>query len=680
MPWEKTMADDHDSILLADRYQITPSERLPHLDSPGAQAFAVVDLQDSAAEMFALIPPVHLACRAFAHATNQVTSSHMLWPHSAGIVDWPVSGSGDDTVWGRRPALVFPRPGGDRVVANPKGAMPQFSETQLLKQVLEPVLHALRDIGASGATHRAIRPDNLFFQRGNNGGVILGECFSMPPGYAQGAAFEPIESAGCLPMARPAGTSADDFYALGVLLLMLHLGRNPMAGMTEEQIILAKINYGSYAAMAGRDKLPPSLAELLRGLLNDKLTERWTMRSVEGWLMGQHYNPAMPYLPQRATRAITFAGVEHVNKPSLGHAMSWHWQAALQLVELPDFELWMRRSFNDEKAADTLLRIRGMAQNSGPPGGLRDRLVARMIANLAQPGPICYKDLRISLNSIGTLLSDIIDQQDMLNQFGDMMRARIHQAWIQEQPSLRPEQVQALRPLDDAEKFVDRPGHGYGVERALYELAPRTPCRSPLIADFYVTDLRDLLPALDAAIPGLDPETRPMDRHISAYIAAGLKRSVDRELAQLNNATTAGEMALATLHLLAIVQGVHPTTKLPNLAQAMHELLQPALSMFHLVSTRERIAKQVDRHLTACDFGAVLLLFDPDGAARRGDQIGFAAARNAYANKAKAVTWIENGGMTESTRIRNIAQRTAATGSALVASAAIAVLTLVTLL
>jgi hypothetical protein len=36
--------------------------------------------------------------------------------------------------------------------------------------------------------------------------------------------------------------------------------------------------------------------------------------------------------------------------------------------------------------------------------------------------------------------------------------------------------------------------------------------------------------------------------------------------------------------------------------------------------------------------------------------------------------------MTESTRIRNIAQRTAATGSALVASAAIAVLTLVTLL
>jgi hypothetical protein len=674
------MADNHDSILLADRYEILPGQRLPHLDSPGAQAFAVTDQQDPAAALFALIPPVHLACRAFAYPTHQVSSNYMLWPHRAGIVDWPVSGSGEETVWGRRPALVFAKPGGDRVIANVKGAFPQFPENQLLKHVLEPILHALRDMSSISITHRAIRPDNLFFQLGQSGAVILGECFSMPPGYAQGALFEPIESAGCLPMGRPTGTQADDLYALGVVLLMLHLGRNPVAGLTDEQIILAKVNYGSFAAFTGREKLPPSLAELLRGLLNDKTSERWNMRTLEGWLLGQHYSPVMPYLPQRASRPLTFYGNEHVNKPSLGHAMSWHWQAAIQLVDQPEFELWMRRSFNDEKALDTQQRIRGAAQNSGPPSGIKDRLVARMIANLAQPGPICYKDLRISLNSIGTVLSSIIDQQELLNQFGDMMRGRIHQAWIQEQPSLRPEQIQALRPLDDAEKFIDRPGYGYGVERVLYELASRAPCRSALISDFYVTDLRDLLPALDAVMPALDAGTKPMDRHIAAYIAANLKRSLDRELSQLNHATTAAEIPLAILHLLAIVQGVHPTTKLPNLAHAMHDLLQPSLELFHLASTRERVAKQVDRHLTACDFGAVLLLFDPEGATRRGDEIGFMAARNAYSNKAKAVAWIENGGMTEPMRIRNIAHRAAAVGSALMASAGIAVLTLATLL
>lgn len=674
------MADEHDSILLADRFEILATDRLPHLDSPGAEAFVARDRHDSAADLFALIPPGHLACRAFAYPIHQVHSTHMLWPLSAGIVDWPISGHGEDAVWGRRPALIFPQPAGERLAVAGKGTVPAFAEPQLLKYVLEPVLHALRDMGPSGATHRAIRPDNLFYQLGTSGAVVLGECFSMPPGHGQGAMYETIENAGCLPMARAPGNVADDLYALGALLLTLYLGRNPMAGMTDEQIILAKINYSSFTAMAGREKLPPSLAELLRGLLNDKVAERWTIRSVEGWLMGQHYNPVMPYLPQRASRPINFAGNDHVNKPSLGHAMSWHWQAAVQLVELPDYDLWMRRSFNDEKALETLHRIRSVAQNSGPSSSMRDRLVARTIAHLAQPGPICYKDLRFSLNGIGTLLSDIIDQQDLLNQFGDMMRARIHQAWIQEQPSLRPEQIQALRPLDDAEKFVDRPGYGYGIERVLYELAPQTPCRSPLISDFYVTDLRDLLPALDAAMPALDPGTKPMDRHISAFMAANLKRSLDRELAQLNNAVTAADMALAILHLLAIVQGVHPTTNLPNLAEAMHELLQPSLSLFHLASTRERIAKQVDRHLKACDFGAVLLLFDPEGAARRGDEIGFAAARNAYANKAKEIAWIENGGLTNPARVRLIAQRTSAVGSALMASAGIAVLTLATLL
>jgi hypothetical protein len=676
----KIMADEQDIILLADRYEIRSSERLPHLDSPGALAYAVFDRDDQAAKVFALIPPAHLRCRAFLYAIETVNSNNMLWPRRAGIVDWPISGSGEDTVWGRRPALIFLQPGGERVMANAKAPVPMFSESQIFKQVLEPVLHALTNMGPSGATHRAIRPDNLFYQLGNEGAVILGECFSMPPGYGQSVLFETIENAACLPCGRALGTQADDLYALGVLLLMLHLGRNPTAGMTDEQIIQAKVNLGSFAALAGREKLPAALAELLRGLLNDRSSERWSLRTVESWLQGQHYSTVLPHLPQRATRTIVFAGVEHVNKPSLGHAMVYHWTDAIALVEQPEFDLWLRRSFNDEKAGDMLTRIRSVSQNYGPPSGMRDRLVGRIVAHLIQPGPICFKDIRVSLTGIGTLLADVIDNRELVNQFAEMMRGKIHQAWIQEQPGMRPEQISAMRPLEDAETYIERTGTGYGIERVLYELEPRTPCRSPLIADFYVTDLKDLLPALDAALPGLDADTKPMDRHIAAFIAANLKRSLDRELAELNNAASPGETALAILHLLAIVQGVHPTSKLQNLAQAMRELLQPSLSSFHLAGTRERISKQVDRHLATCDFGAVLLLFDPEGAARRGDEIGFAAAKHAYINKSKEVAWIENGGLTEPVRIRNIAHRTAAMSSALLASVGIAALTLITLL
>src|SRR5260221_130120 len=383
---EKPMADDQDIILLADRYEIKSSERLANLDSPGALAYAVVDRDDPAGKLFALIPPPHLRCRAFLYAIDQVKQSNMLWPRRVGIVDWPISGSGEETIWGRRPALIFPRPGGERVMANGKAQVPLFTESQILKQVLEPILQALARIGPSKATHRAIRPDNLSYQR--------------------------------------------------------------------------------------------------------------------------------------ATGRVAVAGVQPVHKPSVGHSMAYPWNDAIGLVEQPEFDLWLRRSFNDEKAADMLLRIRSVAQNYGPPSGMRGRLVGRLIAHLIQPGPICFKDIRVSLTGIGTLLADVIDNRELVNQFAEMMRAKIHQAWIQEQAGIRPEQISAMRPLEDTEAFIERAGAGYGIERALYELEPRTPCRSQLIADFYVTDLKDLLPALDAAMPGLDAGTKPMDRHIAAFIAA----------------------------------------------------------------------------------------------------------------------------------------------------------------
>ncbi len=674
------MAEDSDNILLGGRYEILPNERLPHLDSPGVMAYAVRDQQDHGKQVFALIAPGHLPCRAFQHATHTGNPLTVLWPLSTGIVDWPISGEGEDVVWGRRPALVFAIPAGERVLSGTNGALPQWTESQLTKQVLQPVAKALRDISAMGATHRAIRPDNLFYQLGNDGAIMLGECFSMPPGFAQPALFETIDSGSCLPYGRSVGTQADDLYALGVLCLIFYLGRNPLAGMSDEQVVLTKINYGSFAALAGREKLPPSLTEMLRGLLNDKVTERWSLRTLESWLEGQHFNPVLPYLPQRASRPFTFAGSDHFNKPSLGHAMAWHWSEAISAVEQPDFENWLRRSFNDEKIGESLIKIRALSQGYGPAATLRDRLVGRLIVLLGQPVPICYRDIRVSLTGLAVMLAELLDKQDLLNQFGEMLRAKLPQAWIGEQASLRPEQIQALKPLDEAEKYIDRAGYGYGIERALYELDATMPCRSALIADYYVTHLRDLLPALDAAMPGQESGARPMDRHIAAFIAVGLKRSIDREMAALNNATTESAQAIAVLHLLAIVQGVHPNIKLPHLAQTVKEMLQPAIASFHLASTREHLQKQVDRHVNTCDFGAMLVLFDPEGALRRSDEIGFGAAKQAFRNTVKEMTWIEDGGLTNPERVRLISHRSAAVTSSLMASISLAIFTMLMVL
>src|SRR5262245_2323799 len=104
--------------------------------------------------------------------------------------------------------------------------------------------------------------------------------------------------------------------------------------------------------------------------------------------------------------------------------------------------------------------------------------------------------------------------------------------------------------MEEIVKHIERAVVGQGAERALYDLDPLIPCRSSMIADFYVTSVKDLLPAIDAALPGLGEGAIPMDRHIAAFIGSHLRRNIDRELAAITQAANEADRRIAILRLL----------------------------------------------------------------------------------------------------------------------------------
>ncbi|WP_119302208.1 protein kinase family protein [Dongia deserti] len=666
------MADDQ--ILLEERYEIAADRRLPKLDSPDVDAFAVNDRNEPGRPMFALVAPGHLPCRYLDHLTKKPPSdAPVLWPRAAGVIDWPMApGNGSAIVWGRRPVLIFDAPKGERVFGREMAPPRPMTEPQLARQVITPLVTAIREMSLLGIPHRAIRPGNLFYQSSSQGPMMLGECFSMPPGFAQPALYETIENAIADPYGRGPGLSADDLYALGVLILQLHIGRDPTEGMTDEEIVSAKISAGSFAALAGREKLSTSMAEILRGLLNDKAGDRWTLRHLDAWTTGQHFTPTMPYLPQRASRPIRFGDSEHMNRPALAHAMARHWPEASKLVDSSDFDNWMKRSFNDDKVGDVMMRLMGSAAGSGPSAAIKDRYIARLIIWMSPQSPICYRDIRVNVTGMATMLAQLLDNQPLLNQFVEMLRGRLPQLWMNEQSALNSDQLQLRRIMEEVEKHIERPGMGQGVERALYELNPRIPCRSPMIADFYVTSMKDLLPAIDAALPGLGEGAIPFDRHIAAFIGAHLRRTIDRELTAVSQAENEAERRIAVLRLLAMVQQAHPNRKLPRLADSVVAMLIPALSCFHHATARADAERRMHKLGKECDLAGLALLFDPTGPHRRADSLGFTAARRAYVALKQEERWLENGGLTNPNRTRLIGQRAAAVTSAFIASAAIA--------
>lgn len=661
-----------EAVELGDRYEIAPSQRLAAFDCGMAEAYAATDRVDSSRKVFALIAPGHLANRGLAIApTRNAAGAYLMWPVSSGIVDWPVGIEGSDVLWGRRPVFIYAIPAGEKVIGA-NNQYPTLSESQLIKNFLQPAIQMLRDLVLIGWPHRAIRPQNLYYQSGNGGDMMFGDCLASPPGSHQSAALETIDSAMSDPIGRGGGSMPEDVYAMGVTALTLYLGRDPVAHLTDEQIINAKINSGSFSTLAGGEKIAPSLAEFFRGVLCDKVSDRWTIKQLEGWMTGAHFNPTLPSVPQRASRPLKFCGVDYLNKPALAHGMSRHWADAIVMLFNSDFDNWYKRGFGDEKAPDKMMRIHGLAAAYGPQSGIRDRAVSRFIIHMGGNLPLCYKDIRTSLLGMGAMLSHYYEQKERVQQIAEAMRARLPHAWFEEQPNLRPEQMQLRRSLEVVDKVIDRQGPGYGIERVLYELDRGTPCKSPLVADYYVVEMADLLPAVDAAIPGAPHGTLPMDRHIAAFIATNMKRQMDNEMIALANRADDIGYRTAILRLLAIVQRVHQQYELPRLAQVVAEMLEPVIAAFHNAGMRDHIRKEIDGHAKNCRFDEMLLLLDGEGSLRKADKDGFALAIQEYANLERGRSWLTNGGLTDTSRVRGIAHKAAATTSALACTLGVA--------
>ncbi|MDQ7246530.1 hypothetical protein [Dongia sedimenti] len=667
------MADDSDLVMLRDRFELKPASRLPQFDQGDALAYAVEDRSHTGRKLFALICSGTVPCRGL-NLPERRTQIPMLWPEAAGIVDWPVSSSGGSTVWGRRPALVYPQPAGERLQKDPSQPLPVLNEQLIARNIIKPAMLVLKELGQLGVAHRAIRPGNIFYALGNSGEVVFGECFAAPPGSDQPVVYETIENGLASRMGRAPGSQADDLYALGVLVLRLHLG-NAMQALNDEAVIAAKINFGTFSALAGGEKVSPSMAEMLRGLLSDKVSDRWTLRNLEMWMLGQYFNPILPNLPQRATRPIRLGGGEHLNRPAAAYAMAVNWDEALTNVENGTLDSWLKRGFNDEKVNEPLQLARGLAMSYGPSTGTKHRMVSRLIQFMGPSLPICYKSIRVSGTALGTMLASVIDQPPLRTEFVEMLRARLPQGWLDHQPKLTSELASVRRTLDGVEKIVERPGPGYSVERVLYELDPGMPCRSELIGDYYVTSLKDLLPAIDAALPGAEAGTMPIDRHIAAFTAAKLARPIERELTQIGNPADQSGYRLGILRLLAAVQRQHPNHDLPRLAETLLELMKPVVESFHRLQARSEIRKKLEQCAAHSDFVQMAELLDEEGPFRQSDTHGFEHAQNTYAELEKEAQWLEDGGLTDPARVQASARVSAAISAAFLASGVLAAFT-----
>ena len=661
------------AVVLGDRFQIEFERPLPDLDYGPTKAFAATELRDPKRIVYAVLPdpalPLRLDALGSVRRIDHNSSVRLLgWD----VVDWPPERR-------RRPAVILERPRGPRLFPSADARIEPFREESLLRRVLQPLVQVLDEFAFISLPHRNIRAENLYLDGSDpaRAPIMLGECVSAPPGYLQPVIYETIECGMAHPAGREDGTAANDLYALGVTLAVLSGGRNPLAGMSDQEVIEQKLAKGSYAVFVGTLRLPSAMIELFRGLLNDDANERWSLEQLRMWMGGRRASPKQQLSPGRAARPLDIAGNSYATARSVAEALSRNWDEGLELVRSGELDQWLRRGLSDEDRTEAV----NSAKLAGAEDEPADDLKLAKICIALDPVPLIrLRHFRATIDGAVRLLTVGFADESVRAEFSTILRHNLPAFCTRLNGRLRPEIQRLASAFERIGPFALREEIGFGLERAMYTLNANAPCRSPMFEDDYVAELSLLVPALErqaknkgAAFDSL------IDRHIAAFAAARLKANIAPELRALRDAKDRFDFALPAARILALVQIQTVAGAAPTLCGVAATMLEPALARYHNRNTRDAIRARIQEIAKTGRLDAIIAVIDDPAAIER-DERDFARAKADHAAVVQQIERIAYERTNRAAISRMISNQVASLLSGILATVAVLVTILVKLI
>ncbi len=611
-------------ITVRDRYSIFYDRPIPSLDMPNALAFEVEDRKQPGRELYALISKPEMLARV---SVMRILKSNEI-PNMLQMVDW------DAAEW--PPAnrkciiIIYHRPMGGRVMDSLSAVRERIPDHQFPKLIIKPIADALVELGQKGITHRAIRPDNLYFMDEARQKIVLGDCCTAVAASDQPTVLETIESGMSGPYGRGSGMYADDMYSFGVTLLMLAVGRNPLAGNSDDEIIDKKIKEGSYAALVGLERLPVSLIECLRGLLTDDPEQRWAVQNIDLWINGKRMTPVQARAEAHAQRSFKFAEQEFWSCRPLAVHMHRHWDDAAKVIHDGSLEIWVRRGLEANKLADKIAAAAKTTQ--AMPGDQKesdDILVARILMLMDPAAPIRYRTFCANIEGFGSALAIAMLQKKQMQPFIDLVNKDLWRYWVSAQTTYHPDHGQWEGVFRDLKNYLKDTNSGAGIERAVYELNEWLYCLSPLIANQYVLEVKSVLPALDIVSKTANTKMWPVDRHIAAFLRARYAKGTGTQIDAMND-TRPDRATTGMLSVIAIVQWRLGPETVFGLASWVGGLMGPIINSYQNRQKRKEIEKEIPKLVRKRNLPELYNFLD-NPEERQRDAEGFAWAKAEYA-------------------------------------------------
>ncbi len=624
------------SAVLGD-YQIYCGEALPQYNVAENKAYrAVMSKADSGESLFAIVCERHvLPRRKAAGKYTAIVNPNLVFLMTSGKVYWPPA---------RQERFVFIyKDTLGKVLLKPDAPLAMgWRQEAVLETVLHPMVQVLQDFRDRDFYHGAIRPSNMFESRISQTPklVVLGDCLSMPPAYTQPAVYETIERSMANPISRGLGALADDLYSFGVTLAVFMRTTDPLEGLTDEQIIREKIRHGSYAAITGKDRFKGSILELLRGLLHDDPSQRWTIDEILVWMDGRRLSPKQAIKHKKATRPMSFAGEKYLYLPVLTTAIAKYPTETAKVVEDGSLEQWLERSLEDDDTVEKMQQGVTVSSDGGKGTGYAERLAANLSSVFDTMAPVRFRGLSMMGDGIGNALCNAVATKQDVKPFIDFFLQGVAMHWINNSENPNMDVGALISKFDSCRSSLRQSKSGFGLERCLYTLSSDAPCLSPKLEDYIVSNPEDMMYAFEDLCEKGDSPAFFLDRHSIAFLSVNDSKSIDSFLFDLN-APEEYKRVIAELKCLSNIQKRSKMPKFPHIGKTFLDSLPCVFERFHDQELKEKVQKEAEQAAQQGDLTRMLAAVnsretqDKDFQAFRRAMVEFSDLREEYAHLEK---------------------------------------------
>ena len=537
-----------------------------------------------------------------------------------------------------RMSFIYDLPLGGKVMETLDDIIDPIPEKEFISKTASLLVSALYDLAQRGINHRAIRPDNLYYQDRAKTVIVLGDMLTVPPAYDQPVEFEPIVSAMCAPEGRGSGRLMDDLYSFGITALYLTIGRRPRHPFkTDEEILESKIKKGTYTTLVSEERIPLSIIELLKGLLSDNEEQRWNIENLKQWLTGRRLSPMQTRAGKVSQRAYQFNGKEYFTTRELARDFVKNWQMAADAIRGEKLHVWLYRGLEDKKLHDKVQKILGNTVLKYTSVKVQNNVLVTKICLLFDDNAcIRYKNISFLPDGLGGIINKAyLDGKpaDIANII-EMLQIDILAIYAEMRPNFS-----YGDPYKVLVGYVNHPSIGSGLERCLYHLNEFLPCQSKFLVNEYVNEIHKLVPAMDRVAKTVDVKQWPMDRHIAAFITEKFDNKTHDQIMALKSEN----LAVATAGLISIYAvlqwNLGPET-VHSLAGWLGSHIMPIIESYHSRERQKAIEREVPKLVKKGSLPELFNYLD-NIEERTKDYNGFMIARSEYLSLSREIEQFE---------------------------------------